>query len=74
MILNKDEVKLLEEIISYDESLPENEPEEDCVICYRKPYENCKFFSICKKYGSFAFVEGAREIVRDLFDTIKNMG
>lgn len=72
MILNNEELVKLKTLIFYD---PDDEEEyNNCVKCtVENPSCNCNLISICNKYGSFNFVGGAEDIVKDLFDTIESL-
>ena len=69
MILSNEELIKLKVLIlgQLDEEYNDN-----CMECTPKN-PCCNLISACNKYGSFNFVDGAMEMVRDLFDTIESL-
>ena len=52
-----------------------DEDEEDnsnCMEC-KPDNPNCNLIDLCNRYGSFNFLGGAENMVRDLFDTIESL-
>ena len=69
MILNN--TNLIElKILVLDET--DEEDKMNCMDC--KPNNpNCNLIDMCNRYGQFSFTGGAKNIVRDLFDTIESL-
>jgi len=69
MILSNEELIKLKVLILADLD------EEDNYDCMKCTLENpcCGLISICNRYGSFYFFDGAKDMVRDLFDTIESL-
>jgi len=71
MILTNEELIKLKVLIFYDSDEKNNN---NCMECTQEnPSRNCNLISVCDKYGSFNFVGGAEDMVKDLFDTIENL-
>jgi len=71
MILNNEELIKLKVLIlgQLDE-----DDDDNCMECTTEnPSCNCNLISVCNKYGSFNFIGGAEDMVRDLFDTIEGL-
>jgi len=67
MILNNSDLIKLKVLILGE---TDEEDEVNCMEC-RPDNPRCGLVDMCNRYGSFNFVEGAKDIVRDLFDTIE---
>ena len=69
MILNNEELIKLKVLIlgQLDE-----EDNDNCMKCTPE-IPCCGLISVCNRYGSFNFVDGAEDLVRDLFDTIESL-
>jgi len=69
MILSNEELIKLKVLILADLD------EEDNYNCMKCTPENpcCNLISICNKYGTFNFIDGAKDMVRDLLDTIESL-
>lgn len=71
MILNNEELIKLKVLIfgQLDE-----EDNNSCMECTTEnPSCNCNLIGICNRYGSFNFIDGAEDMVKDLFDTIESL-
>ena len=69
MILSNEELIKLKVLILAD---LDEEDSDNCMKCTpEKPC--CGLISACNKYGSFNFVGGAKNMVKDLFDTIEHL-
>jgi hypothetical protein len=45
-----------------------------CMGCKSdNPNSSCNLINLCNRYGSFSFVGGAEDMVKDLFDTIESL-
>jgi len=69
MILSNEELIKLKVLIlgSLDE-----EDENNCMKCTPET-PCCGLISVCNRYGSFNLIGGAKEMIRDLFDTIEHL-
>jgi hypothetical protein len=71
MILNNDEIENLKDLI-FDKL--DEKGIEICMSCsMAKPNKKCKHIKMCDRYGEFEFRDGAKLIVKDLFNTIDEL-
>ena len=70
MILNDEDLISLKELIFSEE---DEENPNKCMNCCIEQSKDCKVMGVCNRYGAFNFVDGAENIVRDLFETIGSL-